>query len=246
MSNGCTNKSKPKTCCERKKICVFIGSWLLLLVLVYWYTPSSWVYYISKIVLLIFPTIKGNLYLSEKQVGALLCVIILCIFSFFMYLLNRPLGGLLKQIDDRGYICKSNEEWSDYLSSKIPVYTVFAGAMGTMLVFLLGFLMTKQTVNSDTLICYIGSVLLVIGIILTLSCIEIIGTTSGKKWTNDERKLFYGRAVNYYILSWYCLISSILILVSVADPFITFIGTLVYWVIIPRYFFFSNLPPWKW
>ena len=238
MTNGCGNEKG-----KRLFIWLFFGFWVLSLVWVYVFAPSSWLYYISthskKIVLFFFPTIKQNVDLfREEQVRAFLCVILLSIFSFFMYLLNKPLDGLIKQINDKGCVWEDEKQWSNYLSNKISGYSIFAGAMVTILVLILGFLMNRQIHNPGTLLIgHIASLLLLIGLILTLSCVEIISTASGRNWTKEHRDFLHGRAVRYYILSWYCLIWSILIIVSAAEPNITFVGTLVYSVLIPRYFF---------
>lgn len=238
---------KPQPMTKGSYITLFIFSWLVVLVIGFFLLPK---FFLESGTL--FSFLSSYKY---YQIGALNCFAIMIIFTLIMYILDSKLEGLVSILNEKKkkmeYLYDTDPDkdkaLSDYLISRISVHSIFAGAMATVLVLILGFFTT--TIRPDIgeyveLIGSISSLFILIGIVLVLLSVEIYDTLIGKKWNYKESGMLRSRALRYYVISWYSLAYPVLLLTSLAAPYITFVGCVVFVLIVPRYYFFRNLPFW--
>ena len=210
---------------NRRFASVFIAIWFLSTI------GASWLPIPSQLLV----------WLPGDHARALYWITVLVLFSIAMYVSDvwLELDGLLHILPSRSRLSETLE-WSSFFSSKITTLSIFAGAMGTMLTLVVTFLTTgSQAIPNG--IPTISGIALVSGLMSVFVALEAYDTLSGRRWEQQEREKLAARALNYYILSWYCLVIAVLLLAALLSVWITLIGCLVYTLVVGRYYFFMNL-----
>ena len=102
---------------------------------------------------------------------------------------------------------------------------------------------TRQTLDEYTkLVIFLTSLGVAIGILLVLLSVDIFDTLSGREWEEEVKEMLRIRALRYYVFSWYCVVFPVLLFTSLVNSWITFIGYIMFVLVVPRYYFFKNLP----